>query len=228
VVAALRWTALVVAGKNHELDATARKRVNSDQPSLPGDDDLRGLLMRRTTRPIFLRYGGAVLFTALAVLLRWLLDPWLADSLPFPTLFGAVAAAVWLGGYRPGILAAVLGVLACDFLFVEPRGTLGLDNARSLIGVIAYLLSCAVIIGFGERRCTPPAAAWRPGRVNWSRRSGSGGGGTWRRERPGRRRHYASATARGWLRPCGACARRAPGYVKTAAAPPKRASTTIS
>lgn len=40
-------------------------------------------------------------FTALlmAVLLRWALEPLLRDSLPLVTLFGAVAAAVWLGGF---------------------------------------------------------------------------------------------------------------------------------
>lgn len=34
-----------------------------------------------------------------AVLVRWLLDPLMGDALPLVTLFGAVAAAVWLGGY---------------------------------------------------------------------------------------------------------------------------------
>jgi hypothetical protein len=53
--------------------------------------------MRRTTRTILLRYGDAAVFTALAVLLRWLLAPWLGDSLPLPTLCGVVALAVWIG-----------------------------------------------------------------------------------------------------------------------------------
>ncbi|HXT30065.1 MAG TPA: hypothetical protein VN716_12315, partial [Vicinamibacterales bacterium] len=41
-------------------------------------------------------YGLA--FTALgaAVLLRYLLDRWMGETLPFITLFGAVAAAVWV------------------------------------------------------------------------------------------------------------------------------------
>jgi len=46
--------------------------------------------MRYKTRTILLRYVGAVVFTALAVLLRWLLDPWLGDRLPLSTPFGAV------------------------------------------------------------------------------------------------------------------------------------------
>jgi PAS domain S-box-containing protein len=106
--------------------------------------------MRSKPKKILLQYGAATAFTALAVLLRWLIDPWLGDYVPFSTLFGSVALAVWMGGYRPAILAAVLGFLACEWLFVEPRGRIDLSNARTLIGCLAYLLSCGIIIGLGE------------------------------------------------------------------------------
>ena len=43
-------------------------------------------------------YALATAALVLAVLLRWLLDPWLGNALPFVTAFGAVAAAVWAGG----------------------------------------------------------------------------------------------------------------------------------
>jgi PAS domain S-box-containing protein len=97
-----------------------------------------------------LKYGVAVLAVAVAVLLRRLIDPWVGDYLPLATLFGAVAVAAWFGGYRPALLAAVLGFLACKYLFVEPRGHIVVPGARDLIGLLAYALSCAVIIGFGE------------------------------------------------------------------------------
>ena len=106
--------------------------------------------MRSKTQTILLNYGAAVVFTALAVLLRWLLDPWLGDHLPLATLYGAVAVTVWLGGYRPAIVAAVLGFLACDWMFIDPRDSLLLDNSRDLIGLVAYLVCCGIIIGFGE------------------------------------------------------------------------------
>jgi PAS domain S-box-containing protein len=103
-----------------------------------------------TARPGRAAYLVAGAATAVAVLVRWLLDPWLGDYLPFPTLYGAVAVAVWFGGYRPALLAAVVGYLACDWLFAEPRGAIGLDSARSVIGLGAYLVSCGIIVGFGE------------------------------------------------------------------------------
>ena len=93
---------------------------------------------------------AAVAATAAAVLIRWLLDGWLHESLPFVTLFAAVAAAVWVGGYRPALLVVVLGYLACDYLFIEPRGGVGFHAARNVIGLLAYLVSCSIVIGFGE------------------------------------------------------------------------------
>jgi PAS domain S-box-containing protein len=106
--------------------------------------------MNSKTRTILSHYGGAVLFTALAVLVRFLLDPVVGDFLPLATLYGAVAVAVWLGGYRPALLALVLGYLACDYLFVEPRSEVPHVDAQNLVGLTLYLFSCSFIIGFGQ------------------------------------------------------------------------------
>jgi len=95
-------------------------------------------------------YGLSIAALVAAVLLRWLLDPFMGNTLPLVTLFAAVAIAVWLGGYRPALLVVVLGYLACAYLFIEPRGSLGLELVHNLIGLIAYLVTCSIIIGFGE------------------------------------------------------------------------------
>jgi PAS domain S-box-containing protein len=106
--------------------------------------------MRSPTGSIAWQYAGAALFTVLAVLLRWLLDPWLGDHRPLVTLYGAVALSVWYGGYRPALLVTVVGYLACSWLFIEPRGHFLLDNVQDVIGLFAFLISCGIIIGFGE------------------------------------------------------------------------------
>ena len=95
-------------------------------------------------------YGFAIAAVTVAVLVRWLLDPWLGDDQPLVTLFGAVAVAEWLGGPYPTVVGAVLGYLVCDWLFQAPRGAIGVENLQNVIGFIAYLISCAVIVGFGE------------------------------------------------------------------------------
>lgn len=86
----------------------------------------------------------------LAVLLRWLLDPILGDAFPLVTLFGAVAAAVWLGGYRLAIPVTFAGYIACHYLFIPPRGAFAPDDSANLVGLAAYLFTCSLIIGFGE------------------------------------------------------------------------------
>ena len=69
--------------------------------------------MRSPTGNSVLTYMASFAVLAAAVGLRWLLDPFLHDALPLVTLFGAVAAAVWLGGYRPGVLVGSAGYVAC-------------------------------------------------------------------------------------------------------------------
>ena len=87
---------------------------------------------------------------AAAVLLRWLLDPVMGDTLPLVTLFGAVAAAVWLGGYRLAIPVALLGYVACHYLFIPPRSHLDFGRAADVVGLVAYLFTCALITVIGE------------------------------------------------------------------------------
>jgi PAS domain S-box-containing protein len=108
--------------------------------------------MARTGATLF-QYLVAVAFTALMVVVRWLLDPVLGDYVPFGLIYGAVAFAVWVGGFRAALLAATVGYFATDYLLVEPRGTLALalHGIQDYFGVAFYVLSCMIIIGFGER-----------------------------------------------------------------------------
>ncbi len=94
----------------------------------------------------------ALSFAALVAVvgIRSVLDPLLGDSLPLVTLFGAVAVAVWMGGVRPAIVVAIFGYLACAYLFIPPRGQLALNDASAVVGLIAYLFTCSLIIGIGE------------------------------------------------------------------------------
>jgi PAS domain S-box-containing protein len=95
-------------------------------------------------------YGLGFAALAAAVLLRWLLDPLMGDALPLVTVFGAVAAAVWLDGYRLAIPVALIGYVACHVLFIPPRGHLDFTRAADVVGVTAYLFTCSIIILFGE------------------------------------------------------------------------------
>ena len=95
-------------------------------------------------------YVLGFLAVAAAVLLRWIFDPLLGDALPLVTLFAAVAAAVWLGGYRVAIPVTLIGYLGCHYLFIEPRGEFEITDTANIVGLVAYLFTCALIIVFGE------------------------------------------------------------------------------
>ncbi len=95
-------------------------------------------------------YAAAAVATGLAVAVRSLLDPMLGDQLPLVTLFGAVAFAGWYGGVGPGVAASLLGFALCSALFIEPRGAFRLSQPLGWIGLVAYSLSCAVIVGFAR------------------------------------------------------------------------------
>jgi signal transduction histidine kinase/PAS domain-containing protein/ActR/RegA family two-component response regulator len=88
--------------------------------------------------------------TAAAIGARWLLTPWIGDQLPLVTLVAAVAAGVWLGGFRTALLAMATGYLACDTLFPGARVAAGMHGTRDPAGLGAFVLSSAIIIGFGE------------------------------------------------------------------------------
>ena len=102
--------------------------------------------MRSTMRA----WGLSLAAFAAAIVLRWLLDPILGNELPLVTTFGAVAAAVWVGGYRPALAVALVSYLAVSYLFIDPRGSFIIDFPRHTVGLVAYLFTCSLIIGFGE------------------------------------------------------------------------------
>lgn len=95
-------------------------------------------------------YALGLAAIVLAVMLRWALDPLMGDALPLVTLFGAVAAAVWVGGYRVAIPVTLIGYAACHYLFIPPRGHFDISNQGNLVGLIAYLFTCSLITFFGE------------------------------------------------------------------------------
>jgi PAS domain S-box-containing protein len=104
----------------------------------------------RRARNAAVNYALSLLGLAAAVLLRYALDEWMGNTLPLVTLFGAVAGAVWIGGYDAAIVVAVLGYFACEYLFIDPRYTFALGHPRDVIGLAAYLFTCVIIVGFGE------------------------------------------------------------------------------
>ncbi len=84
---------------------------------------------------------------AAATLLRWLLDPLLADLSPFSTYYLAVAVAAILGGVRVASLTALACALAAHYFWVEPRGSLTFLNKSQMAQLFVFVLEAAIIAG---------------------------------------------------------------------------------
>ena len=96
------------------------------------------------------KYAGAIAIAAVAVALRWLLIPWVGPDAPYATLLGAVAIAVWLGGWGPASTAAIVGFIGTGLVIGRQLGTLPVDHVHAVVGIALYALTCALIIGLGE------------------------------------------------------------------------------
>ena len=110
-------------------------------------------------RPTRNAYALGFAALVLAILLRWALNPIMGGTLPLVTLFGAVAAGVWLAGYRLAIPIALLGYIACHYLFIPPRGHFDLTSMANIVGLVAYLFTCTLIIVVGEAARTAESRA---------------------------------------------------------------------
>lgn len=106
-------------------------------------------------------YAIALVLVLGAILVRFQLDPVVGNNFPFLVLVASVAAMVWLGGYRPALVVLILGYLVSNYLFVEPRGAFAINTTEGVVGTIAFLFTCVIVISFGEtmRRARMRAAA---------------------------------------------------------------------
>jgi K+-sensing histidine kinase KdpD len=66
-----------------------------------------------------LRYGVAVASVLVALLLTWVLAS-SVESFRTPLFFTAIMLSTWFGGFRPGMVATLLSVLALKYDYMPP------------------------------------------------------------------------------------------------------------
>jgi len=74
--------------------------------------------MSFSNRRIGTRYGLAIVSVSVVALLRWSLQPALADAAPLILFVLPIMAAGWYGGIGPALLATLLGTLTGAYLFL--------------------------------------------------------------------------------------------------------------
>jgi signal transduction histidine kinase/CheY-like chemotaxis protein len=95
-------------------------------------------------------YVAAVALAVCAVMLRYFLVPWLGYDVRYASLFGAIAIAVWMGGWRPAVLTASLGFVLSQLFLVTPFGRFVFDEASDYVGFVIFALTSSVIIALGH------------------------------------------------------------------------------
>jgi signal transduction histidine kinase/putative methionine-R-sulfoxide reductase with GAF domain len=109
------------------------------------------------------RYVVAVGFVAAAVALKSV-PPQLGQERPFLLLYVAVILAAWYGGRGPAVVAVALAVVAADYFFLPPYGSLLLTRTAAVdVGLFAVEASvaCALTVAMKEARVRAEACALR-------------------------------------------------------------------
>jgi K+-sensing histidine kinase KdpD len=103
--------------------------------------------VRRSTRA---RYAFAVVVVAIAFAMRYLVSEDVIHRLPFTFFIPATLLAAWYGGYWPGFVAFLGGLMLGDYFFLEPHYALGPLSSAGRLSVGVYTITCITGIGLLE------------------------------------------------------------------------------
>lgn len=97
------------------------------------------------------RYAVAFAVTGGAILLRWILDPYLGRYTPYITLYPVLAVLAMYFGVGPSVLSTIFGLVGVMYWIMMPQGLFaGPHKVVHVISTIVYLAFGAVIIVSGE------------------------------------------------------------------------------
>src|SRR3954468_8909915 len=98
------------------------------------------------TRSAWQRYLAAVALTVVVVVGRLALNPWWGvQQNRHLVLLPTVMLAAWVGGFRPGVVSAVLSTLALHLLWSKERGLLHLPAVDLVLFLGFSLVICGLV-----------------------------------------------------------------------------------
>lgn len=96
------------------------------------------------------RYSIALATAAVAILLRWLLDPVLGHVAFYVTVYIAVAFCAIVCGYFAAVVSGVLGFVGIFYWFVDPRHSFAITRPSEIHGIVGAFFVCTVLIALGQ------------------------------------------------------------------------------
>jgi signal transduction histidine kinase len=106
-------------------------------------------------------YAVALLTTAVALLIRLGLNPFLGDYVPYITLFPAVAFCAWYCGVGPSILSVVVALIGAQYWFIPRTHSLRIVGMAQVIGILLFLSLSSVLMAMGEARRRREEVLWK-------------------------------------------------------------------
>jgi signal transduction histidine kinase len=111
------------------------------------------------TRPAWQRYLAAVGLTVLVVAGRLALNPWWGvQQNRHLVLLPTVMLAAWLGGFRPGVISAVVSTMALHLLWSKTPGAWHLPGPDVVLFLAFSLVICGVVSSLETARARADAA----------------------------------------------------------------------
>ena len=80
--------------------------------------------------------------------MRWLLEPALHGKLPYSFFYVAIILTAWNAGVWEAVVAVVLGGLAAEWFFVEPRWSFAITGTEGWVGDGLYFFTGLGIVWF--------------------------------------------------------------------------------
>ena len=112
------------------------------------------LAARRTASST--EYADALTALVMALLARYFLTPWLGVTLPFVTMYAAIAVGAWRAGWQGGLLVVFCAYFFTGMLLSTPdEGRLTFAILGGWTGLAAYLFTSVLIIALA--RCAVAA-----------------------------------------------------------------------
>jgi PAS domain S-box-containing protein len=103
-----------------------------------------GGIVRDQTLPRRWVQAAAIFLACLA--LRALLDPRVPELPPFITLCPAVAITGLVAGTGAGVVVCLLGLIAADYFWIDPRWSFGFGKTSDAVGLALYIAASVSIL----------------------------------------------------------------------------------
>jgi PAS domain S-box-containing protein len=97
------------------------------------------------------RYVIAIALVAAAAFIRVTFLRSLGSSVIFITFYPAVMLAALFGGFRSGILAAVLSAILADYYWIEPEHSFAIDRPADWLATAVFVINCTLLSGVAGR-----------------------------------------------------------------------------